>query len=978
MANSITMTVSNSIGSSIKTRHFALTTGETFQIKAESGARYLFYGQVPTNQSAKKVGNDLQIFFGGSTQPTLVIEDYYLAGTNEATASVWISDPNDNGKVTALTLESDAADQRSTSAKTAMEELITSAKNAAAVEQSSQTTTGRSDTGTSSASEQGSSSSNQSATISIGGQAVVGKTLTAAVLQTNGQSDGINYQWFADGVAISGATGKTYTLGAADANKKITVQVTVGDTTVVAASSATSTVSYISTASTKVVIDVTDPLYGAKGDGATDDTAAIQKAIDAASNAGGGTVIIPSGTYLIDATTHKGSWGGDISGLMMRSNVTVLMADDTVMQAMDNDLQGYTIFTLKQVENVNISGGVLVGNRRASDDDNPEGEWGAGVNIVSSKNVVIENVTAQNFRGDGFLIQDGGNQPKVRTENIVLNNVTADNNLRQGLSILDGDNIKVLHSVFKNTNGLYPGAGIDVEPEDGNSVNNLEIAYSEIINNYNAGVLFLSEANKDESITNVNFHNNLISGNGKGGVYADGLTESSITDNIIEHNSSYAVRLLPTSSQNTVSNNNLPMEKGRIINLGNNQVSDNTESTSYPDNITGKISIVGTAEVGQKLTTEITDGNGLYNTSFYYQWYADGEAIKGATDSSFTVNSAQVGKRISVSVAYDDKSLNAEQITSASTTTVKSYSGSNSAGSVSIVGTAKLWQALTAKVSDADGISGKITYQWYADGVAIAGAYKQSFTPKEDQAGKEISVKAFYTDNGYHYETPVSEEALTLPNINNSAGVIEVSGTVGTGETLTATLTDANGVPSGVGFQWYADGVAIEGETSAKYVVGSAQADQIITVRATYNDPILGESVGYRDNWWYRENPLGVADSPADKTLYGDKVEALNGSSGADTFVFSNIRTDGKHAVISDFNADEGDRIMLSDLLSDSEASKNWFAAEGESITADTRVFQHDNTLYYDADGSGTAYSASALVGFDTTVLLDKNTVVLG
>jgi polygalacturonase len=38
--------------------------------------------------------------------------------------------------------------------------------------------------------------------------------------------------------------------------------------------------------------------FGARGDGTTLDTAAIQKAIDAASKAGGGTVLVPPGTYL--------------------------------------------------------------------------------------------------------------------------------------------------------------------------------------------------------------------------------------------------------------------------------------------------------------------------------------------------------------------------------------------------------------------------------------------------------------------------------------------------------------------------------------------------------------------------------------------------------------------------------------------------------------------------------------------------------
>src|SRR5581483_7915501 len=60
--------------------------------------------------------------------------------------------------------------------------------------------------------------------------------------------------------------------------------------------------------------------YGATGDGKTLDTPAINKAIDAASAAGGGTVFFSAGTYL------SGS-------IHLKSNVTLFLDSGAVIQA---------------------------------------------------------------------------------------------------------------------------------------------------------------------------------------------------------------------------------------------------------------------------------------------------------------------------------------------------------------------------------------------------------------------------------------------------------------------------------------------------------------------------------------------------------------------------------------------------------------------------------------------------------------------
>ena len=62
---------------------------------------------------------------------------------------------------------------------------------------------------------------------------------------------------------------------------------------------------------------------------------------------------------------------------------------------------------------------------------------------------------------------------------------------------------------------------------------------------------------------------------------------------------------------------------------------------------TGAPRISGTAQVGETLTANtscIKDTDGLENATFSYQWRADGTAIQGATDATYTLVEVDEGK----------------------------------------------------------------------------------------------------------------------------------------------------------------------------------------------------------------------------------------------------------------------------------------------------------------------------------------------
>ena len=94
-----------------------------------------------------------------------------------------------------------------------------------------------------------------------------------------------------------------------------------------------------------------------------------------------------------------------------------------------------------------------------------------------------------------------------------------------------------------------------------------------------------------------------------------------------------------------------------------------TVGYTAPSNLpaTGKPGITGKAQEGEILTaatTGIRDADGLTGTVFTYQWLADGVNIAGATGSSYTLASGDVGKTIQVRVGFTDDAGFAESLTS--------------------------------------------------------------------------------------------------------------------------------------------------------------------------------------------------------------------------------------------------------------------------------------------------------------------------
>ncbi|ANJ26440.1 beta strand repeat-containing protein [Agromyces aureus] len=159
-----------------------------------------------------------------------------------------------------------------------------------------------------------------------------------------------------------------------------------------------------------------------------------------------------------------------------------------------------------------------------------------------------------------------------------------------------------------------------------------------------------------------------------------------------------------------------------------------------------KVAIATTPEPSGRFfvgsTVSVQTGTWTTGTAFSYQWYASGAAISGATKSTFTLTAAQAGKPITVALTGTLSGHPTVTKTSAATPKVTTTT------QPVLSGTAKVGSTLT--VNPGTWTTGMtFTYTWYASGTEISGATAPTFTLTSAQKGKNIAVLVTGQLSGY-------------------------------------------------------------------------------------------------------------------------------------------------------------------------------------------------------------------------------------
>ena len=181
--------------------------------------------------------------------------------------------------------------------------------------------------------------------------------------------------------------------------------------------------------------------WGATGDGSTDDTNTINRAMQGVQ----GWVTFQSGS------TYKCQGVDILSGVYVDLNGATISAVD--------DSSGY-VLRFSEATDCELKGGTVQGAGGS-------GNARINVSIKGGTNIRLRNVASDDGQ-DGYYIGAADDGDPAYSTRVLMRNCTSDGAARNGMSVVSCTASEFRECTFTGAQGSNPGAGIDVEPDNSN------------------------------------------------------------------------------------------------------------------------------------------------------------------------------------------------------------------------------------------------------------------------------------------------------------------------------------------------------------------------------------------------------------------------------------------------------------------------------------------------------------------------------
>jgi hypothetical protein len=210
----------------------------------------------------------------------------------------------------------------------------------------------------------------------------------------------------------------------------------------------------------------------------------IRQAIQAAEKAGGGVVTLPPGSYWV-AVDQSGT------ALEIPAGVTLDLTG-AELRLIENDRRGYQVvlFTGRGKPSA-IVGGQIVGDRDRH--LGKDGEWGMCISVRGAVDVTIRGTKVFDCWGDGIYVGVAPGADASPARRITIEGVEAGHNRRNNISIVAAVGFRIANAHLHNARGTPPEAGIDLEPNAKDVVEDGEIL--DVLTEHNASYGFAIDGN---------------------------------------------------------------------------------------------------------------------------------------------------------------------------------------------------------------------------------------------------------------------------------------------------------------------------------------------------------------------------------------------------------------------------------------------------------------------------------------------------
>ena len=273
----------------------------------------------------------------------------------------------------------------------------------------------------------------------------------------------------------------------------------------------------------------------------------------------------------------------------------------------------------------------------------------------------------------------------------------------------------------------------------------------------------------------------------------------------------------------------------RYINTSQNWPTGFIHWTDRPVASTVSPAVLGTPAVDQ--ITQVAPGTWPQGTTLTYQWAADGTAIPGASGTVYRPMASQVGQRLSVTIVASRPGYRQTAMTVSPTSAVQPGT-LNGLSTPLISGIVQVGQTVAVSSPQVSPAPNWMSLQWFANGAAIPGATRWTFTPTQDENGAVLTAAVTSVRPGFTPLTTVSGGTIPVvspPILQNTAGGI--SGARLTKLPMVASPGTYTPADAAVAYQWLRHGTAIVGATGQTYVPGPADLGQTLGVTVSLTKP---------------------------------------------------------------------------------------------------------------------------------------------